>query len=49
MGHLDVPSSYAHLKRSQQAHHLHQLGMGLFFEEYGASINSSSGAIVIEE
>ena len=44
LGDLDVPSPHAHLKRSKQAYHLHQLGMGLFLEEHRSSIDLASGA-----
>jgi len=44
MGDLDVPSPHAHLKCSQQAHHLYQLGMGVFLEEHGSSIDFAGGA-----
>lgn len=43
MGYLDVPSSHAHFKCSQQTYHFHQLGMGLFLEEYGSAIDLASG------
>jgi hypothetical protein len=48
MGYMDVPSPYAHLKCSQQAHHFHQLGMGVFLEEHSASFDFASGKKVIE-
>jgi len=43
MGDLDVPSPHAHLKCSQQAHHFHQLGMGVFLEEHCPSIDIAGG------
>jgi hypothetical protein len=44
LGHLDVPSPHAHPKCSQQAHHFHQLGVGLFLEEHCSSIDFAGGA-----
>lgn len=47
MGYLDVPSPHAHLKCSQQTHHFHQLGMGLFLEEHSPAIDFASGKEVV--
>jgi hypothetical protein len=44
MGDMDVPLPHAHLKRSKQAHHFHQLGMGVFLEEHGSEIDFAGGA-----